>query len=227
MKVIGLWAIVLLVFPCLLSAQSDVNKAPEKQRLFGGKTIDRKVKSHQFGISLEGGFVYQTGEADENSPTPTVVKEQGTHFSLGVLYHWQFKYAFALRTQALIDFQETRANASAIFAEDYRTDLVNIAFPVQLLMGLSNVKYEPYVVLGGRFGLELAEERTNELPAFNNNNTFAIDMGIGMTFEFEKCGFRVRPELLSSFGMTNLWETSFSRDDLKRNTVSLRLIFHG
>jgi len=208
MKVKRYLAAWLLVLPCLLAAQNE-------------------IKQHQFGISFEAGSVFHTGEADEINTVPLVEKEKGFQFALGILHHWQLNHALAFRSQAMIRFIETDAASPEILIEDYQTDLVVLSFPVHVLLGLTKVKFEPYVVLGGRYELEIAEDRAIELPDFNKDNTFAIDMGIGMTFDFEKYGFRMRPELLTSFGVTNLWETTFERNDLRRNMVSFRLIFQG
>jgi hypothetical protein len=188
-----------------------------------------EVSKQQFGILFSGVLVEQIGHLPINSSNIPYQEEIGSGFSLGILYQYQINRLIAIRPQAMISFRETAHYNDAIQREDLSTSFVHTAFPVHALFGIYKWKFIPYLAVGGRYEMEIAEVRKNNnnesLLDVTKNNTFAIDAGVGMTFPTKH--FLFRPEILASWGANNILDLSNVNADVRRNSLEIRLIFQG
>lgn len=188
-----------------------------------------EVSKHQYGILMGGTLVEQIGFLPANAANIPYQEETGSGFSLGILYQYQINRLIAIRPQAMITFRETTHYNETIQREDLSTSFVHTVFPVHALFGVYKWKFTPYLAVGGRYEIEVTEERKNnsneDLPNATKNNTFAIDAGVGMTFQAEH--FLFRPEILASWGAQNILDLPNVDADIRRNSLELRLIFQG
>lgn len=184
-----------------------------------------EVPRHQFGILVSGVLVEQIGFLPANAANIPYQEEIGSGFSLGILYQYQLNRLIALRPQAMINFRETAHYNETIQREDLSTSFVHTVFPVHALFSVYKWKLAPYLAVGGRYELEVAEVRNDDLPEVTKDNTFAIDAGVGMTFQGKK--FMFRPEILASWGANNIVDLPAFSGDVRRNSLEVRLIFQG
>ena len=185
-------------------------------------TAQENTKKHQFGIQFGVSYLNFTGDyAPTFSP---LSQESGSTFSLGVLYENRLNAVFSIRQKALIVFKQTDYSQLQGMEGEYTTDFATVSFPLHVLMTYSKSKLKPYVLAGGRFEYELVEDR-GDLADIYTDNHWSADIGVGMQFEFDR--FIMKPEFISSFGLTNMIDEPNFQGDVRQQLYQIRILFQG
>ena len=202
MKNLVLVLTILLSFPILVNAQS------EAQEDFDFEANIPYTKNAQFGISLELSHtaptltqndLSQVGLADEVN---SVSSSGDFGIGLGVLYGYEMTDLLTIRVQPTLSFLKNNYefDLNDEFDETLSRETVNIDVPLHLILENVNKKVAPSAILGARYRHNIVKNTiTSQLAGNYNNNDVLLDLGAGLSFQFDN--FKFKTELLYSYGL--------------------------
>ena len=215
----GFLLLLLATFTLSLNAQKDVKAFVADFGFLVSSDINY-IKSDRSDWN-------QLGIADEINQIELL---QRVGFSLGIFSKIRLSPMVSIVPQAIVSLQSSRI-AYDIGADGPRELLVapaTLEFPVHLTFTKPGVqKLKPSITFGGRYITDISSEDDAGLQF--GQHDFALDLGIGMRWKNKS--FTVQPELLYSFGLSNLREPgsdilSQSFDGIYRDKISLRFMFY-
>jgi len=192
-------------------------------------------KSYSMGILL--GADYGSLIAKSRAPGSileytTLESEKGWGFSLGVFYRLRLNDNFAIVPQAILAFQDNKVDFRLPNQTTQKVEIqpVTIELPVHLVLTKNFGKsISPSVSLGARYIYDISEKESDFQQDLKRSD-FAIDIGGGVEIDFKK--FKMKPELLYSFGTVNLKNNNNDLLDYEigriiRDKLSIRMVFYN
>ena len=193
-------------------------------------------KSYSMGILL--GVDYSNLIAKSREPSNNVLEyttlesERGVGFSMGIFYRWRLNENFAIVPQAVLAFQDNKVDFRLPNQTTQRVKIepVTIEFPVHLVFTKNFGKgISPSVSLGAKYIYDIGE-REGDFQEDLKRNDLALDVGGGVEIDFKK--FKMKPELLYSFGTINLRDNTNELLNhevgfIIRNKFSIRMMFYN
>jgi Outer membrane protein beta-barrel domain len=192
----------------------------------------QSAKRFDYGISLGVGFQRMNLKTYEktNLTVPTIQKH-GNGFDMLVMGRYRFNKNLALRVMPGVIFQEFELlYKSPDETHIENRSLVEAALPVHFVYTWqTNGRILPSFIAGANMSYNVNPGNEKNRMAVNRTN-FGVDIGLGSEIKFKY--FVMRPELLYTFGNTNIVALSNSPYNsvirsLTRDCVTFRLIFFG
>lgn len=208
------------------------------QILFG-QTIDN-TKKFDFGILMGVDFGYlkveQTNWEDLgiDNEIRSLEAQNKLGFSIGIMGQYHITENFAIAPQAIISFQESRLNYDFENQAQFEQTIepANVEIPIHFVFTnqQSEKRYSPSAFLGARYIHGLATKDNVDYQLDIKRNDVAIDFGTGVEIKFNK--FKMKPELMYSFGLLNLADSNAdiytaAIDHMSRDKISFRLVFYN
>jgi len=192
-------------------------------------------KSHSMGILLSMDYSNLMAKSRESNNVPeytTLETEAGWGFSMGVFYRLRLNENFAILPQAVLAFQDNKVDFRLQNQTTQKVEIqpVTVEFPIHLVFTKNFGKsISPSVALGAKYVHDISEREGDFQQDFNRSN-FALDVGGGVEIDFKK--FKLKPELLYSFGMTNLKNNNndllnYEVGRVIRDKFSIRILFYN
>ena len=202
------------------------------QLAFAQDPVSPKLPS--MGILL--GVDYSNLAAEIREPGNTylyreIESERGVGFSLGVFYRLRLNKNFTILPQAILAFQNANVDFSLPNQTIQKVEIqpLTIEFPVHFVYTTNFSKgINPSIAIGARYIYDITE-RADDLQQDLNRSDFALDIGGGLEFDFKM--FKMKPELLYSFGTTNLRNNNndllnYEIGKIIRDKFSIRMTFY-
>jgi Outer membrane protein beta-barrel domain len=165
-----------------------------------------------------------------NLPIPTIQKH-GNGFDLLVMARYRFNKNLSLRVMPGFLFQDLKLlykSADEIHIE--KRGFVEATLPIHFVYNWqTKTRFIPSFIAGANVAYNLEAGNEMNRMAINRTN-FGVDVGLGGEIKFKK--FNCRPELMYTFGNSNLSAPSNIPYNaiirsLTRDRVTFRLIFFG
>lgn len=184
--------LLLAAAPALLFGQAD-----EQPRRFSlGALVGFESQTLDW-TTLPGG--------DPNEPARVWADRPKPGASVGVFGVWHLSKSVAIRPQLVAAFTRNRlffrAGDQTVTAHDYR--FADLELPVHLVFTNPKGRLPVHgsILLGGRFAWNFAQSQPAEgLQLYRD--CLALDLGVGLEIHLGK--LRLRPEVLYSYGLSNL-----------------------
>jgi hypothetical protein len=169
----------------------------------------------------------------DNKPNLTVptIQKQGTGFDLLVMARYKFNNNLSLRVMPGFLFQDMvlmYKSPDELHIE--KRDFVEANLPIHIVYNWQmNTRFVPSFIAGANVAYNTHAGAAMNRMAINRTN-FGVDVGLGSEVKFPK--FTCRPELIYTFGNSNLSVPSNIPYNaiirsLTRDRVTFRLIFFG
>lgn len=193
-------------------------------------------KTFPMGIILGTDFSHLQARSGPISNSPleytTLETEARLGFNLGILYRFQLNESFDIVPQAILSFQENTVDYRTQNQTIEKTTIqpLTVELPVHIVFTKDfDKKISPSVSLGARYIHDITK-REGDYQQDLKHNDFAIDLGGGLEINFNK--FKMKPELLYSFGTTNLRNNNNDLLDYEigriiRDKLSIRIVFYN
>lgn len=191
-------------------------------------------KSHSMGILL--GIDYSNLAAETREPNAPIIREleseRGVGFSMGIFYRWRLNKNFAIIPQAILAFQNAKVDFPLQNQTTQQLEIqpVTLEFPVHFVYTTNfNKGINPSLSLGARYIQDITK-REGDLQKDLKRNDLAFDVGGGLEIGFKK--FKMKPELLYSFGTINLRNNNnnlliYEAGRIIRDKFSIRMTFYN
>jgi Outer membrane protein beta-barrel domain len=192
----------------------------------------QNIKNFDFGIST--GFTAQRlflKTTDRpNLTVPTVLKN-GVGFDLLIMARYRFNKNLALRVMPGFSFQEFELlYKSTDETHIEKRELVEAVLPIQInYTWQTKTRIQPTLIAGATLAYNINPGNDKNRMAVNRTD-LGVDIGVGGEIDFKK--FKCRPELIYTFGNSNVSAASNASYNaiirsLTRDRVTFRLIFFG
>jgi Outer membrane protein beta-barrel domain len=194
--------------------------------------FSQTTKRFDYGISMGVGFQRLNLKAyDKTNLTVPTIQKHGNGIDLLVMGQYKFNKNLALRVMPgfmLQDFELLYQSADETHLE--KRSLVEATLPIHITYTWQlGGRILPSFIAGANMAYNIdAGNEKNRMAV--NHNSFGVDIGLGGEIKFSK--FSMRPELIYTFGNTNMVAPSNSPYNsiirsLTRDRVTFRLIFFG
>jgi Outer membrane protein beta-barrel domain len=201
--------------------------------LLGVAAHAQDLKRLSFGVSMGVAAQRLNLKTYDNKPNLTVptIQKHGTGFDLLVMARYKFNNNLSLRVMPGFLFQDMALlykSPDEVHVE--KRDFVEATVPIHIVYNWQmNTRFVPSFIAGANVGYNINAGNTMNKMAINRTN-FGVDVGLGSEFKFQK--FNCRPELIYTFGNSNLSVPSNIPYNaiirsLTRDRVTFRLIFFG
>jgi hypothetical protein len=168
---------------------------------------------------------------DKTNLTVPTIQKQGNGFDMSMMARYRFNKNLALRAMPALMFQEFELlYKSSDETHIENRNLVEVVLPIHFTYTWqTGGRVLPSFIAGGNVSYNI-NPGTEKNKMAVNRTYFGVDVGLGgeMKFKF----FSIRPELIYTFGNTNMSATSNNPYNaiirsLSYDRVSFRLIFFG
>lgn len=194
--------------------------------------FSQTTKRFDYGIAMGVGFQRLNLKTyDKTSlPVPTIQKH-GNGFDLLIMGRYRFNKNLALRVMPGVIFQDFELlYKSADETHIEKRGIVEAALPIHFTYTWqTGGRVLPTFIAGAQVAYNIQAGDENNRMAVNRNS-LGVDFGLGGEIKFKF--FTVRPELMYTFGNTNMVAPSNSPYNsiirsLTRDRLTFRLIFFG
>jgi hypothetical protein len=201
--------------------------------LFSASTaFTQSLKRLDFGISMGYAIQRMNLKTYDNTPfTVPTIQKHGVGFDLSVMARYRFNKNLSVRVLPGFVFQEFELlYKSPDESHIEKRDLVEATLPVHLTYTWqTGGRVLPSFIAGANMSYNInGGDDKNRMAV--NHKSMGVDIGLGGEVKFKK--FICRPELIYTFGNTNLVAPSSSPYNrvirsLTHDRVTFRLIFCG
>jgi hypothetical protein len=192
----------------------------------------QNIKNFDFGIStgVSAQRLFLKTNDKPNLTVPTVLKN-GVGFDLLVMARYRFNNNLALRVMPGICFQEFELlYKSTDETHIENRSLVETVLPIQInYTWQTKTRILPTLIAGATVAYNINPGNEKNRMAVNRMD-LGVDIGVGGEIDFKK--FKCRPELIYTFGNSNVSAASNVSYNaiirtLTRDRITFRLIFFG
>jgi len=204
---------------------------------FSAAQSERSVRKSELGILLESNLStpkFELSESVQNGTNPiqNIEGKAGIGFAIGVMYKYHLNDFLAVRTQPTLAFLERKFLYSFVndISSERKEEALNIELPIHLVFEKTTKKYSPSLIVGGRYGYDIAaNSRARQVNGLNFRALeLQLDVGVGLGINSKL--FTIKPEIVYSKGIiSQLPDSGFQTSgfkNIKNDRIGIRLLFY-
>jgi hypothetical protein len=190
------------------------------------------LKRLDYGISI-GVSAQRLNLKTYDNPNLTMptIQKHGNGFDLMIMARYRFNKSLSLRVMPGVSFQEMQLlYKSTDETHLEKREFVETVLPIHIVYNWqTKTRFVPSFIAGANVAYNINPGSKTNKMAINRTN-FGVDVGLGGEVKFTK--FSCRPELIYTFGNSNMSATTNITYNaiirsLTRDCVTFRLIFFG